>query len=304
MMKNIRQMLILFACLGMITTLSSAQTETPTPPIPPAGVEFVWWQEPNEGAFAIQIPMGWQMYGGMLDIFGTKRVAVTAISPDNHNILTIGTNTIELIIVPTPELDALGYRDGHVFIQETGFLVAVSPFRTGAKSAQIMADTYIKPSCTSYEITNTYDYEQEELDGVIYSTGEAQFKCVFNDVTYTGYFYAMTIAQPIEGLGYVWTMDTFYGIFTLPNNIVIAADVLQYMLETTTYNPEWIQAQIASADQALADVYATFQDEVSDSALLDATLSQIIGMSQQSLMETIASMDGTYQYEYEFLPLP
>lgn len=174
----------------------------------------------------MQIPVGWQMQGGMLDLFGIKRVSITAASPDNRNIITIGTNTLELIIMPNSELDALGYEDGHVFIQDTGIVVAVSPFRSGAKSAQIMVD----------------------------------------------------------------------------NNIVIAAQVLQYMVHTMVYNPAWIGTQLASADQTVTTFYDVFRSELADSALLDATLSQIIGMSQHSLMETIASMDGTYEYDYEFLP--
>lgn len=300
--KKVCHMHMLIVCLAMIVVSSNAQTDIPTLPAPPEGVEFVWWQEPNEAAFAMQIPVGWRIQGGMLDIFGTKRISITAVSPDGRNMITIGTNTLELIIVPTPELDALGYFDGHVFIQDEGIVVAVSPFRSGAKSAQIMADTYIKPNCESYQITNTYDYERQDIDGVIYSPGEAQFKCNINNVTYSGYFYAVTIAHPIDGLGHVWTLDTFYGILALPNNIVIAAQVLQYMVQTTIYNPAWIDAQRASADQALTTIYDAFQVELADSALLDATLSQIIGMSQQSLMQNITSMDETNEYNYEFLP--
>lgn len=301
MMKNSRLMLIILICLGMITSLSSAQSDTPQVPVPPEGVDFAWWQDPIQGAFAVQIPLGWTVSGGMSDLFGVQSINFNVISPDGRNFIGTGTTPIEWGIILTPELEAEGWSDGDMVAGDSGLFIAISPFRTGAKAAQLLADGLVQPNCESYEILDTFDEEIiEDENGVIYSSGEAQFKCTINDVTYSGFYYATTIAYPIEGIGTIWTVDTLYSFFVLPNNLPIAVNALQYMLQTFHFNPEWL----ATFAEPNREAYAVLEEQLPDDTLLKDVVSHIISLSHQRMREYIKTINGLYEFDYEFLPLP
>jgi hypothetical protein len=181
---------------------------------------------------------------------------------------------------------------------ETGMFIAIGEFRTGAKTAQLYADRRVQPNCESYEITDVNDFEREEVDGVIYSPGEVYFKCVLNDTTFSGYYYVVTVAYPIEGVGMVWTLDTFYTMFVLPNNLPLAFNILRYMIETTRYNPEWADA-LSEPDP---EQYAILSDQLPDDTLLKDVVSQIIELSYQRTQTVIAEHDAMIELDYEFLP--
>ena len=301
MLKKVHFMLITLICLGMITTLSSAQTETPQAPIPPEGVDCVWWQDPIQGAFAVQVPFGWTVRGGMSDLFGVLAINFNVISPDSRNFIGTGTTPIEWGILLTPELEAEGWSDGDMVAGDSGLFIAISPFRTGAKAAQLLADGRVQPNCDAYQMLATNDEDTfEDENGVIYSSGEAQFKCTINDVAYSGFYYATTVAYPIEGIGTVWTVDTLYSFFLLPNNLPIAVNALQYMLKTFHFNPEWL----ATFAEPNPEAYATLEAQLPDDTLLKDVVSQIIGLSHQSMREYIKTINGLYEFDYEFLPLP
>lgn len=293
---------ILFASMTFAQTSQPGppMPATPTPPVPPEGLDFVWWQDPNEGAFAMQIPQGWQTQGGMLDVFGTKSLSMNIISPDNANYIGIGTVPTEWGIILTPELEALGWQNQQMVAGDTGLFIAVDEFRTGAKVAQLYADRRVQPNCESYEITEANDYKREEIDGIIYSAGEVFFKCDLNGTTFSGYYYALTIAYPIEGVGTVWTIDNFYTILALPNNFPLAINTLIYMLETLRYNPEWVDALTPPEPED----YAVLQEQIEGDALLNDVVSQIIGLSYQRTQTIIAEHNAMVDLDYEFLPLP
>ncbi len=292
-------MIIAFSVIWLVP-MTTAQTETPTAPIPPEAIDFVWWQDPIEGAFATQIPLGWQVTGGMSDVFGVKSMTINVTSPDNRNFIGIGTVPIEWGIILTPEMEAEGWAEGDSVANDRGLFIAISEFRTGAKAAQLLADGRVEPNCDNYEILATNDYKREEEDGIIYSPGEVQFKCTISDVSYSGYFYAVTAVYPIEGIGTIWTIDTLYSIFVLPNNLPIATATLQYMLETTHFNPDWVEA-LSDPDP---ESYATLQEQVEDDTLFNDIVSQIIDLSHQSLLSYMTGIDGMFEFDYEFLPLP
>lgn len=307
------KILLTLCCFILFVPMTLAQTPTPTPPPPPAppvpslplpiepeGLDFVWWQDPNEGAFAIQIPQGWQTQGGMSDVFGVKQPVFSVISPDNANYIGFGSVPIEWGVLITPELESEGWSDGQSVTGETGMFIYFSQFVTGAKAAQILIDSRAGTNCESYEITEVNDFKREVIDGVIYSPGEAYFDCNLNEVMYSGYFYAVTIAYPLEGIGTVWTIDTVHIIFALPNNFEMMTDILRYMLETTRYNPAWVE----TLSEPNPDVYEVLSVQIADDTLLSGVVSQIIGLSYQRTQSIIAEHNAMVDLDYEFLPLP
>ncbi|HRF94816.1 MAG TPA: hypothetical protein PLZ51_06475, partial [Aggregatilineales bacterium] len=104
----------------------------------------------------------------------------------------------------------------------------------------------------------------------------------------------------IEGIGTIWTIDTLYSIFVLPNNLPIATATLQYMLETTHFNPDWVET-LSDPDP---ESYETLQEQVTDDTLFNDIVSQIIDLSRQSLLSYITDIDGMFEFDYEFSPLP
>lgn len=301
-----KKSLLALCCLILFAPMTLAQTSppgppmpsTPTPPVPPEALDFVWWQDPNEGAFALQIPSGWQTSGGMLDVFGAKTPIFSVVSPDNANYIGIGSVPTEWGILITPELEADGWTDGQSVAGETGMFIYFNQFVTGAKAAQILIDNRAESNCDSYDITEVVDFEREETDGIIYSPGEVYFKCTLNEITYSGYFYVLTAAYPLEGIGTVWTIDTVYIIFALPNNFAVVLDVLRYMIETIRYNPEWVET-LSEPDP---DAYAVLSEQVPDDTLLKDVVSQIIGLSYQRTQTIIAEYNAMPELGYEFLP--
>ncbi|HRF96618.1 MAG TPA: hypothetical protein PLZ51_15530, partial [Aggregatilineales bacterium] len=69
------------------------------------------------------IPLGWQVNGGMSDVFGVKSMTINVTSPDNRNFIGIGTVPIEWGIILTPEMEAEGWAENDSVASDRGLFI-------------------------------------------------------------------------------------------------------------------------------------------------------------------------------------
>ena len=53
-------------------------------------INYVQWQEPNENAFTVEVPQGWDVTGGVIREASGSRAGLHVTSPDGRIIITAG----------------------------------------------------------------------------------------------------------------------------------------------------------------------------------------------------------------------
>jgi hypothetical protein len=235
-------------------------------------LRFENWREPNEGAYTIDVPRGWQVSGGIrrqtpVDV----RSALSVVSADGAIRIFIG----DYDLLPRREPDQgtriAGLREGQVF---GGTLIA--RYRTGVQVAQgypawkLCRQPRITQSGILQRETQSLNAEvarfgQSMATAAKASVGEAIFHCPEGE----GFVMATTVlARPASGAGAsVWAIYQLSGFLSRdPQQAFFAKYVLSAMLASLRMNPEW-EARAAQA----AGQYANSMMQMSN-AVTQATI--------------------------------
>lgn len=83
--------------------------------------EFVPWEDPQEKAFRLQVPKGWQVSGGLFRYASVDiRFEVVAVSPDEKIIIRLGDHEVPPFIEPNPTLAFSGFPEGSLYSPRYG----------------------------------------------------------------------------------------------------------------------------------------------------------------------------------------
>jgi len=215
-------------------------------------VTFVTWNEPNEGAYSIDVPRGWQVAGGVrrqspVDI----RTALNVTSPDGVIRIFIG----DYDLAPRREPDQLtqmaGMREGRVYDgvllarYMTGLEVARSyPAWKLCRQAKITQSGVLQRESQTLT-AQVAQYGRSMATAASASIGEAIFHCPEGE----GFVTATTLyTRPMSGRGVSgWFIYELSGFTTRdPKQAFFAKYVLSAMLASRKDNPEW-DARVSQA---------------------------------------------------------
>lgn len=239
-----------------------------TPPGVPAGTStaqsntfFVAWRDPQENAFQVGVPQGWQVRGGLTRPSQIEPHSVIRVqSPDGKIQVFYDDPDLHPRQVPDRMMQLGGMREGQTIQGAWGGPVLLARYSTGTQFAQ----QYIAGKlCRQPVITEALDLREatEQMNATIRpfaarqrmasqaSIGEATFRCGNS----AGYVMASTVyTKPAVGAGAVLWFVYQLGGFQVsdPEQAGLAFYVLNTMLETYQMNPQW-EARMA---QELKDV--------------------------------------------------
>lgn len=226
-------------------------------PIP----RMVKWREPNEGAYVMPIPEGWQPQGGIQRISNTDvRGGLRVWSPDQTMLVQFNDVRLDKILV-------MGRQQMPQAQMGTGW--RIGPHQSGTQ----MAEWYLRQFWTQelglsdLEVTGRQDRSDlnQRADAVPASMGVRGFQHLFGEVG----FRAMRNGRPVEGrlLGMtrmLWSPvpDLAGGSYTTEikgflgpvGSVPTLARIGSYMEGNCEYNYQWIAANRQAASQ---DVQAT-----------------------------------------------
>jgi hypothetical protein len=209
------------------------------------------FDDPQEGAFSVNVPEGWQVLGGTARQNALQyRNWVTVTSPDRATILALNDPSEWAYVVPSSLLAAAGFREGSVYSGGAGTTYVVARYQDGEQFATAWLRRKLAPICK--EVKFVASRARPELtteinslgqpDGLRHDAGEASFTCVKDGMPLTAY--ALVTVGTIKGqAGAIWYSEAIVA-FLAPTPVAgPAAGLLAEMIATVKVNPDWAARQ-------------------------------------------------------------
>jgi hypothetical protein len=247
-----------------------------------AGVAFVPFRDPSEGAFTLEVPQGWRVSGGLVRKASVDvRSSVVASSPDNQVHLRLGDVELPTFSIPTPMLLQLGFREGSPYSPGYGVSMIVMRYLPGEQFARYWVASRVGSVCSGIQIVSAQPLPQtvQAMNAIMarngspvmaqrLHAGDAAFRCQQNQAPAVGYLFVATLLTAGNDGGGVWNVDQLQGYLSPPERSGQAQAILARMVGSVRLNPEWVRMQqsiTASTSQIVADTGAHISKVISDS---------------------------------------
>lgn len=225
-------------------------------------LRFQRWADPQEGAFSLEVPVGWQVQGGTTRPYGATGVItqITIASPDGSVRVQFGDyNLPTTFIEPNQTLASLGYGEG----SRPSASSMVLRYMSGSNFSGFYAAQTLGQRCNRLSWTRKADYPDQvrRINQLMsqsglqpfsgYSVGDINFKCQASGKTLVGYQYAETYATVYQGTGTAWAVRQTYGYLTTPEKATVADAVMIRAIGSYRTNPQWFQGEYGHQQQLL-----------------------------------------------------
>lgn len=246
----------------LMETLKSFKFLGPLPKSQGAeGVATTTFNDPREGAFSMDVPAGWKVDGGLFRFaVNDVRPEVTATSPDGQICVKFGDSRLEPRTMPNSLLARAGLRAGSLYNTGYGLKMRVERYQTGEEFAK----TYIEPVLRKYQGQVTESHNRPEVSGPLqsqyqqvaagmrlaYTSGDVSYTATNQGTPFSGYCFASTLGVSSPGGPGVWTVDTLCRYVAKQGNESTAQQVLETMMKSYRFNPQWLQGQEATTMRA------------------------------------------------------
>lgn len=219
-------------------------------------LRYVPWRDPNEQAFTLQVPQGWQVGGGLARYAAVDtRVGVEATSADGAIRVTIGDPSLPPFTEPSQMLAMAGFPEGSWYSPGYGVQMQVLRYLAGRDFVARYVQENLGQLCEAVSIEQLSDrddavrainavYAQYGTLGVIVnlSAGEAHFTCRRPNGPARGYTFAATQSTRGYGTG-LWNVEHLYGFLASPERAAEAQQALTRMIGSFELDPQWVSMQ-------------------------------------------------------------
>ncbi|MGA2991433.1 MAG: hypothetical protein ABSD88_13225 [Candidatus Korobacteraceae bacterium] len=226
-------------------------------------IMFQPWRDPNEGAFTLNVPQGWQVSGGLVrkasvDVLNVVR----ATSPDGKIKIMIGDSSVMPHQVPDQMMMQMGMREGQTMPAPWGGQVLLARFQTGEQYSRYYATKICRNPQISHagplpQATRDFQREADAYGAATQfaaraSVGEANFTCDGQ----VGYVRTSTLlAFPRSGPGvHSWWVYELSAFQADPSQQALARYVLNTMVASLKMDPRWEAKQAQMTKNVTATV--------------------------------------------------
>jgi hypothetical protein len=224
---------------------------------------YVNWSDPQEGAFTIQVPKGWQVAGGAFHLTATDvRSSVNMISPDGQMRIFIGDVNISGFIEPSQMLAYAGMREGGQYGLGDGTKLEIRRYMTGQQFARYYAQNQLGSQCSGVQVESNND--RQDLTAPLLqearSSGAANVRITAGDVVFSysgengtvhGHIYASSEYVP-SAHGALWNIPSVNGYLAAPGRQQEAESILQHVVQSKHVDPQWKARAKQIANNAVA----------------------------------------------------
>lgn len=254
-MKCIRIATSIAVLLLMNLGCYAAAQRTGTSNDSPAWVRYT---DNAEGAFSMEVPIGWQVEGGMYRFgYFDVRWMMNVRSLDGKVIIRVDDPNIPPYVLPGPHSGPAG----HPAVRPNMFQMVVDNYREAESYAQAYAKRRFESVCTSLtprsaDWTPTMPQAWQLPPGSGKSTqASIAFDCKSSDGPRIVNIYARDSVVGDQGL---WVVDPMISIIAAPEKLALARSTTQHMIESWQENPEWKQYQDRITQMGLAQIRQEF----------------------------------------------
>lgn len=225
-------------------------------------VTYVNWRDPQEGAFTLQVPRGWQVAGGAYRLSATDiRNIATMISPDAQMRVFIGDANIGAFTEPNQMLAYAGMREGSYQTLGDGTRLEIRRYMTGAQFAHVYAQNRLASQCTGVQVESSSDRQDlaaifsqvvrnEGMTNARLAAGDAAFSCTGRSGPLHGRIFAVTVL-PLPGRASLWYV-LIYGYSATSQSQQAAESISQQVMQSMHIDPQWQAQEKQIANNAVA----------------------------------------------------
>lgn len=232
-----------FAAILASSLPSSAQQRSAAAAADPADkIQWLRYNDSAEGAFNMDVPLGWQVQGGMYRFgYFDVRWMMGARSLDGKVILLINDVNVPPYALPSPSTG----REGQPYSKPQQFQMVVARYQ----EPQPYAETYAKHRFGG--VCKTMTPASADWKPIIPASWEdpnhraAEATVAYHCDTSDGPRVAIVYARNalLRGQGYAFWVATPMSILCAPERCAQAREMTQHMIDSWEKNPQWTQYQ-------------------------------------------------------------
>jgi hypothetical protein len=242
---------VLLALSALLPTGAEAQS----------GASPLWvnYTDNAEGAFSMDVPIGWQVEGGMYRFgYFDVRWMMDVRSLDGKVIIRINDPNIPPYVLPGPHSGPAG----HVAYRPGMWQMVVDNYQEARPYAESYTRRRFASVCNSLTPAQsdwkpTMPPQWKEQDNPVRITDASlAFNCETSDGPRIANAYAVTAVHGRDGL---WMVDLMITVLATPDRMAQARSMTQRMINSWQENPQWKTHQEQMTQEGLGNMQADFQ---------------------------------------------
>jgi len=249
----------------------------------PVAENWTRFADPNEHAFTIDVPAGWQAHGGLVrrgpvDYSYFLRV----LSPDQQVMLILGD--------PGP---------AYFFAPWYGAPRTARAYVPGPAYARDYVEGSLQQDCTGLKFVSGGE-RQDVANGPLaqgtpyaqHDAGDALYSCTHNGKPTQVYLIAGTFLYPQI---HQWGLNLLAGCLAPADRMEAGKSIVLHMVESAKSDPQWVKMQQGFVDAATRNINAitAAQQQAFESNLASAKRTQAAMQQQYDAFDSILTGTGT-----------
>jgi len=222
-------------------------------------IQWVRYNDSAEGAFNMDVPVGWQVQGGMYRFgYFDVRWMMGARSLDGKVIILINDANVPPYVLPGPFTG----REGQPYNKPQQMQMVVARFQDAQPYAEIYAKHRFGDICKSLTPSSEtwqpaiHDKPDNSPPPVKVSDGSVSYSCDSSDGPRTAYVFSHNTL--FQGQGYAFWVAEPVSILCSPERCAQAREMTQHMMDSWEKNPQWVQYQNQLTQIGLQQIRAAF----------------------------------------------
>lgn len=235
----------------------------PAIPAGPATTErWDTWTDPEQGAFTVQVPAGWQTAGGMFRVTEREhRMRINCTAPDSSVFVVAGDDRLPVYVPITPEMANAGIREGHAVDLGDGTQGEARKLMSGQEFAVWYAQAKLGEHCGEFQWINPRDLpdaaqilNQALPPGpqVQRSVGDTAFTCRIAGRNARGY--CLCVTELIQGPQPRWRAAQVFGFIAVEGSEETGKTVLDRVANTVQLREQWGGANTGAMQEMVTDI--------------------------------------------------
>jgi hypothetical protein len=218
---------------------------------------WVRYTDNAEGAFSMDVPVGWQVEGGMYRFgYFDVRWMMDIRSLDGKVIIRINDPNIPPYVLPGPHSGPAG----HPAVRPNMYQMVVEDFQEARPYAESYAKRRFKSVCTSLtprkdEWTPRMPADWQYPAAIRATQASVAFDCESSDGARIATVFARTSVQGNDGL---WLVDPIISILATADRLPQAEAMAQKMIDSWQETPQWKEHQAQVTRMGLAEIQVEF----------------------------------------------
>lgn len=259
-MRLQRFMMVIFAAsiLSAGCRATSSPSVLPASPAASGSINWVRYTDSAEGAFSIDVPVGWQVLGGMYRFgYFDVRWMMQVRSLDGNVVIRIDDPNVPPYVLPGPHSGPAG----HPAIRPNMYQMVVEDYEEAQPYAARYAKQRFASVCTSFtarptDWTPAMPSAWQAYPGARVTQASLAYDCRTSaGPRVVAVFARNSIAPNGQGL---WTVDPIISIIATADALKNAEAMTQHMIDSWQETPAWQQYQQQMTNAGLSQMTAQF----------------------------------------------